>query len=225
MTVPEPDWRQRVFGALGAVVVVGLVIGGVLGAVAYSTARVTGLAGADASAAIDAEGDSVGTPVAAEVPASSSPSAEPADDAGEDAGDDTGQEAAPKAGARKHKTDKPRAGHKHRSDKRRHDRSRHDRKKHARAGRRAQVTLVASQHRVRRMGRINLSGRYPGHGGARLVVQRFERGHWARFPVTATVRGGRFRTWVASGHRGVNRFRVVAVNSGRASDPVTVRVR
>lgn len=221
MTVPEPDWRQRVFGALGAVVVVGLVLGGVLGAVAYSTARATGLAGADASAAIDAEEGSVGTPVAAEASSSPSPSAEPADDNGEDAE----EEAAPKAGATKHKSDKPRAEHRHRADKRRHDRSRHHRKRHARAGRRAQVTLVASPHQVRRMGRINLFGRYPGHGGARLVVQRFERGHWARFPVTATVRGGRFRTWVASGHRGVNRFRVVAVNSGRVSDPVTVRVR
>ncbi|HLN79013.1 MAG TPA: hypothetical protein VK204_18355 [Nocardioidaceae bacterium] len=75
------------------------------------------------------------------------------------------------------------------------------------------------------MGRIHLMGRYPGHGGARLVVQRFEGGHWARFPVSVTVRGGRYRTWVASGHRGVNRFRVVDAAARRASAPVSVRVR
>jgi hypothetical protein len=74
------------------------------------------------------------------------------------------------------------------------------------------------------MGRIDLHGRYPGHGGTRLVVQRRRGGRWTRFPVSVTVRGGGFRTWVASGHRGPNRFRVLDPRSGRASAPVTVRV-
>ncbi|MGZ4444604.1 MAG: hypothetical protein ACXVXC_15685 [Nocardioidaceae bacterium] len=75
------------------------------------------------------------------------------------------------------------------------------------------------------MGRVNLWGRYPGHGGAYLVVQRLEAGHWHRFPVSTTVRAGRFHTWVASGRRGPNRFRVLDPRSGRRSAPVTVRVR
>lgn len=213
MTRPEPDWRQRVLGAIGAVVVVGLVIGGVLGAVVYSTARATGLAdgASEASASLEADAQEVGSPVAAAASPSVAPETE-----------DAAEEVSPSpAESAKHKTGKAKAKAGHRRDK--HHRARQHRKK--RHGGRAQLTLVASPHQVRPMGRINLSGRYPGHGGARLAVQRFEGGHWARFPVTVTVRGGKFRTWVASGHRGLNRFRVVAVNSRRSSPSVTVRVR
>lgn len=211
MAGPEAEWRQRVLGALGAVVVVGLVIGGVLGAVTYSTARITGLAEgpAEASAAVATSDErEIGQPVAADTSPSASSEPESADGEPE-------QDASPHAEKKKQKHD--RSGHqkgKHRG-----------KKKHARAGKGAHPTLVASSDRVRRMGRIHLAGRYRGHNGARLVVQRFERGHWARFPVTATVRGGRFRTWVASGQRGKNRFRVVDTRSRRASDPVTVRIR
>jgi hypothetical protein len=74
------------------------------------------------------------------------------------------------------------------------------------------------------MGRINLFGRYPGHSGSQLAVQRMEGGHWGRFPVSVTVRGGRFRTWVASGRNGPNQFRVVDTGAGRASPTVTVVV-
>ncbi len=73
------------------------------------------------------------------------------------------------------------------------------------------------------MGRIDLSGRYP-RNGATLVVQRRDGGHWTRFPVTATVRRGRFHTWVQSGYRGPNRFRVLDPATGRASAPVTITV-
>lgn len=202
----EMEWRRRLAGALAAVVAVGLVIGGVLGAVAYSTAKVAGLveqrAQAPAAAAAgrgDAgEGDSGGTP-SPEV----SPSATPQTPA-------------------EVEEDKPEKGESAK-DKKAAKQSR-GKKDAARAGKR-RPTLNASPREVRRMGRINLVGRYPGHAGARLVVQRLERGRWVRFPVSATVRSGRFRTWVASGQRGVNRFRVVDTRTRRASEPVTVRVR
>jgi hypothetical protein len=198
----QVEWRRRLAGALVAVVAVGVVIGGVLGAVAYSTARVAGLveekAQAPAAAAADDEGD-VGGPVSPEVSPSAAPSA-PAEVEKD------------RSGPRKSAKDKKAA---------KHPRGKNDA---ARAGKR-RPTLNASPREVRRMGRIHLVGRYPGHGGARLAVQRLERGRWVRFPVSVTVRSGRFRTWVASGQRGVNRFRVVDTRTRRASEPVTVRVR
>jgi len=202
----EVEWRRRLAGALVAVVAVGLVIGGVLGAVAYSTAQVAGLVEEETQtpAAAAGEGD-LGGHVSPEV----SPSATPPAPA-EVEQDKSGRDSA--AGGKKDARDKRAA---------KHPRGKKDA---ARAGKR-RPTLNASPRDVRRMGRIHLVGRYPGHGGARLAVQRLERGRWVRFPVSVTVRGGRFRTWVASGHRGVNRFRVVDTRTRRASDPVTVRVR
>jgi hypothetical protein len=74
------------------------------------------------------------------------------------------------------------------------------------------------------MGRVNLYGSYPGHNGSRLAVQRLEGGHWSGFPVSVTVRGGHFRTWVASGRHGVNKYRVVNPATHAASGTVSVFV-
>ena len=203
----EVEWRRRLTGALVAVVAVGLVIGGVLGAVAYSTARVAGLveesAQRPAAAAAD-KGDDAG-PVSPE----GSPSATPEGPTEVEEG-----ESEPDKAAESKKIPRDKKAAKRPKNK----------KDSARAGKR-RPTLSASPREVRRMGRINLVGRYPGHGGARLAVQRLEGGRWVRFPVSATVRGGRFRTWIASGHRGMNRFRVVDIRTRRASEPVIVRVR
>ena len=216
MAVPEAEWRQRIFGALSAVVVVGLVIGGVLGAVAYSTARATGLAGEAAPAPVSADASDGGEQRAAADAPSASSTPEPASDTTVEATTGT------RTKNQKPTEGKPQDGRRDGQRAKMHlDKSK---QKHDRTGKPARPSLDASPRHVRRMGRIRLVGRYPGHGGARLVVQRFERGHWARFPVSATVRDGRFRTWVASGHRGVNRFRVVDVRSRRASAAVTVRV-
>lgn len=203
----EVEWRRRIAGALVTVVAVGLVIGGVLGAVAYSTARVAGLVEEKAqgpAAAAAGEGDVDGQ-VSPEVSASATPSATVE-------GDEDRPEQDKSAKDEKASGDK-KAG--------KHPRGKKDA---ARAGKR-RPTLSASPREVRRMGRIHLVGRYPGHAGARLAVQRLEAGRWVRFPVSVTVRSGRFRTWVASGQRGVNRFRVVDTRTRRASEPVTVRVR
>jgi hypothetical protein len=100
------------------------------------------------------------------------------------------------------------------------DRKDKDRKKPAKVSR---ITLTASPARVGTYHRINLTGRYRGGNGASVQVQRFE-GRWVSFPASASVRGGRFSTYVASGQAGPNRFRVVD-GSGKRSNPVTVTVR
>jgi hypothetical protein len=83
------------------------------------------------------------------------------------------------------------------------------------------ISLRAFPRRVGTNQRINLAGAYRGGQGRRLQVQRFE-GRWVDFPVTATVRGGSFRTFIFSGRSGANRFRVLDEASGRASNAVQV---
>ena len=83
------------------------------------------------------------------------------------------------------------------------------------------ITLRATPGRVSANERINLAGAYRGGRGHQLQVQRFE-GRWVDFPVTATVRGGTFRTYIFSGRVGPNRFRMLDQDSGRASNAVRV---
>ena len=71
--------------------------------------------------------------------------------------------------------------------------------------------------------RINLTGVFPTGEGARLQVQRFE-GGWTNFPVTATVRGGTFETYVLTSRTGKQRFRVIDMGSGKASNAVRVTI-
>lgn len=87
-----------------------------------------------------------------------------------------------------------------------------------------QITLAASPLHASASERINLSGRYPGGDGATLQVQNFSGGGWTTFPVSVTVTGGTFRTYIYSGNPGPQRFRVVDPGSGRASNPVTVTI-
>jgi hypothetical protein len=86
------------------------------------------------------------------------------------------------------------------------------------------ITLRASASSVGSYGRVTLSGRYPGGNGTTLQVQRREGGSWAAFPTSATVDGGSFSTYVASGQPGPNRFRVVDPTSGKGSNVVVFTV-
>jgi hypothetical protein len=88
-----------------------------------------------------------------------------------------------------------------------------------------QISLTASPSSASTYSRIYLRGSYRGGAGKTLLVQRFEGGGWSGFPVTATVRGGRFETWVESGQKGPNKFRVLDRSTSRASNPVTVVLR
>jgi hypothetical protein len=86
------------------------------------------------------------------------------------------------------------------------------------------ITLEASPQQVSANGRIDLSGSYRGGSGRRLQVQRFEGGSWTDFPVSATVHGGSFHTFIFSGRVGANRFRMQDPDTGRASNAVRVQI-
>jgi hypothetical protein len=85
------------------------------------------------------------------------------------------------------------------------------------------ISLQAFPQQVAPNGRINLSGVYQGGEGARLQVQRFENG-WVDFPVSTSVSGGAFTTYIYTGRSGPNRFRVVDKEAARSSNPVRVVV-
>lgn len=85
------------------------------------------------------------------------------------------------------------------------------------------ITLQAVPVRAQSGERIDLSGAYRGGDGATLQVQRFEAG-WTDFPVTATVRGGLFSTFIFTERAGKSRFRVLDEATGKASNAVTVTI-
>lgn len=89
---------------------------------------------------------------------------------------------------------------------------------------REQITLSTGQTAVSGMQRIDLTGTYPAGEGAILQVQRFENGAWANFPVTVSVSGGSFTTYVMTGQVGDTRFRMLDTDSGKASNVVTVKI-
>jgi hypothetical protein len=88
------------------------------------------------------------------------------------------------------------------------------------------ISLTAAQTQVAPMGRIDLSGTYPTGEGAILQVQRATGpgDSWVDFPVTVTVSGGQFSTYVQTGKSGPNRFRVVDTDTQLASNDVTVTI-
>lgn len=87
-----------------------------------------------------------------------------------------------------------------------------------------EIALSAGQTSVGVMERIDLTGVYPGGEGAILQVQRFNSGNWEDFPVTASVSNGTFTTYIQASAIGLNRFRMVDTNTGKASNEVRVRI-
>ncbi len=88
------------------------------------------------------------------------------------------------------------------------------------------ISLTAGQTAVAPMARIDLTGSYPGGDGAVLQVQRATGAadDWVDFPVTVTVNGGQFSTYVQTGKTGENRFRVVDTDTDQMSNEVSVTV-
>ena len=86
------------------------------------------------------------------------------------------------------------------------------------------ITLFAAPQRVAPGGRINLNGVYVDGEGVALRIQRKEASGWTEFPVTTTVRGGAFETWISTTHTGRNTFRVYDAQANRASNAVVVTV-
>ena len=89
-----------------------------------------------------------------------------------------------------------------------------------------QISLQAGENSVAPMGRIDLTGTYPGGEGAVLNVQKFSNGSWQDFySISATVTNGTFSTYIQTGTPGMNRFRVIDSDSKLASNEVRVRIR
>ena len=97
----------------------------------------------------------------------------------------------------------------------------HEQRKHRNS---SAISLQASDGSVAEFEEVTLSGTYPGANGTTLQVQRLEGGSWTSFPTSATVDGGRFSTFVASGERGENEFRVVDPGNGETSNVVSFNV-
>ena len=73
-------------------------------------------------------------------------------------------------------------------------------------------------------GMLGFTGTYRGGDGATLQVQRFE-GSWTDFPVSATVSGGIYNTYIITSRTGESRFRVTDKALERSSNPVKVTIR
>jgi hypothetical protein len=86
------------------------------------------------------------------------------------------------------------------------------------------ISLSAAQQSVSPMQQIDLTGTYQAGEGAILQVQRMENGAWSDFPVTMSVSGGTFATYVQTSRTGPNEFRVVDTDSDVVSNEVTITV-
>ncbi len=86
------------------------------------------------------------------------------------------------------------------------------------------ITLTAGAASVAPMQQIDLTGSFPSGEGAVVQVQRFEGGNWQDFPVTASVTGGSFSTYIQTSQPGENRFRVSDTDSGATSNEVVVTI-
>ena len=86
------------------------------------------------------------------------------------------------------------------------------------------ISLSATQQSVSPMQQIDLTGTYQGGEGAILQVQRLEDGAWSDFPVTMSVSGGTFATYVQTSRTGPNKFRVIDTDTQTTSNEITVRV-
>jgi hypothetical protein len=89
-----------------------------------------------------------------------------------------------------------------------------------------QISLQAGETSVSPMGRIDLTGTYPGGEGAVLNVQKFSNGSWQDFySISATVTNATFSTYIQTGTPGMNRFRVIDSDTKLASNEVKVQIR
>ncbi len=89
-----------------------------------------------------------------------------------------------------------------------------------------QISLQSGETAVSPMGRIDLTGTYPGGEGAVLNVQKFSNGSWQDFySISASVTNGQFSTYIQTGTPGINRFRVIDSDSTLTSNEVKVAIR
>ena len=92
------------------------------------------------------------------------------------------------------------------------------------SGLEARISLSASSTSVTPFEQIDLTGVYVGGEGAILQVQRLEGGVWKPFPVTVSVSGSAFSTYVQTSRPGINEFRVIDLDTQLASNSVRVKI-
>lgn len=206
---PDPDdsgWLKQLLLGVGALIVVAGLVGGVIAVVLVKAVDVSGLGeAADPSPSADPDIPVVVSPTPS--PTGSTPARSP------NASAPQAQQATPTKAT---STGKPSAKP---SDKAT------DKKKDKKEKKSKKLTLSAHPTKASTWDRVTLVGRFPGHDGATLQVQRNVGSGWTKFPVTAQVHGGHYDTYVQSGRTGVNKFRMVAVGSGKTSNVVTVKIR
>jgi hypothetical protein len=88
------------------------------------------------------------------------------------------------------------------------------------------ISLQAGETTVAPMGRIDLTGTYPGGEGAVLNVQKFSNGTWQDFySISASVTNSTFQTYIQTGTPGPNRFRMIDSDTKLTSNEVKVIIR
>ncbi len=85
------------------------------------------------------------------------------------------------------------------------------------------IALTVSPQSVEPGQRIDFRGSY-GRDGASLTIQRQLGTTWTDFPVSTTVVGGAFQTWITTSQTGTAQFRVVDKATGTQSNAVTVTI-
>lgn len=88
----------------------------------------------------------------------------------------------------------------------------------------AEIMLDVAQQSVSAMQQIDFTGTYTRGEGAILQVQRLEGGAWQDFPVTMSVSGETFSTYVQTSQAGENTFRVIDTDKDLFSNEVVVTV-
>jgi hypothetical protein len=191
----EQPWTRQLFVVIGVLVAVALVIGAILSVIALGAAKVTGIDSAKSTASAKPSlYVPSGKPTVGLEPGPE-PSGVPDPTSGSGGSGGSG-------GSDSDSSDSPDSS---------------GPQKHG-------ITLQLYPQQVSAGQRINISGVYSNGEGAQLQVQRFENGSWSDFPVTTSVSGGQFATYITTSHTGPQRFRVTDKAAGRMSNAVRVRV-
>ena len=191
----DKPWTRQLFVVVGVLVAVALVIGGIVSVIALGAAKITGIDSAKSTASSKPSlYVPSGKPTVGLEPYPD-PSGVPDKPKKSPSPSDTGGS----AGSDPDSPDSPKPEKKG-------------------------ITLQVFPQQVSAGQRINITGLYTNGEGATLTVQRFEGGSWTDFPVSATVSGGQFATYVTTSHTGPQRFRVADKAADRMSNAVRVRV-
>lgn len=195
----ETPWQRQLLLGLGVLLAVGVLIGGIVAVALLKAADVTGIDKPQQS-------DSPQGPLIPSTAGQTTPPTSPPPDT-------SGHETTTQ------QTTEGKSGGQGDTQGKQHNKQ-HE-KKEKKNKKQKSISLSAHPHSASTYQRVNLTGRWPGHNGVTLQVQRNLGDGWTDFPTSAQVRGGSFSTYIETGRSGKNRFRVVD-GSGKKSNAVTV---